>query len=279
MTVKRFLEESIINTISYEFVSGSARNNYEPHQTEWRIFPYAVIVCAFDSVYECKIMGEASYIINPGEAVIVPAGITHKMNFKESGHLNYLHIKYTIFNSIDVFSFFEIPRVISNSTGNKFCSIVDEFAKKMLDDNITLKDTLRLKGLSLAILNILLEQSAEKKGVLKHLADINTIIPVLEYINRNLDTRITRKTLADMISLSETRFHYVFKEIMNVSPMKYLRNERLQKAYILISTTNLTFSEISVLVGYSDYSNFVRQFKDKFGKSPTYIKEINAFNF
>ena len=102
---------------------------------------------------------------------------------------------------------------------------------------------------------------------------------MLDYIRKNLSTSISRKTLADIMSLSETRFHYVFKSIMNVSPMKYVRTERLQKAHIMISTTQRAIYEISTSLGYSDYSNFTKQFKDYFGETPSEVRENIRTNF
>ena len=67
-----FSKKSVIETISFEFISGLSRRLFEPHRTDWMVFPYTVIVRAFDSAYICEISNEGTYAISPEEALLVP---------------------------------------------------------------------------------------------------------------------------------------------------------------------------------------------------------------
>ena len=279
MKEKGSLNRSIVDTISYEYISGLSKCLFEPHRTEWRMFPYTVIVCVFDSDYICEIFEEDTYTVKAGEVLVVPAGLQHRMFFENQGFLNCLHIKYTVFNTRDILSFFEVPRIIRGTGDLQISDMVDDFVKGMIDCSFSFNNSIRIKCLALSLLNEILDRSKETNNIEQMILKINTLLPVLDYIRKNLSTSISRKTLADIMSLSETRFHYVFKSIMNVSPMKYVRTERLQKAHIMISTTQRAIYEISTSLGYSDYSNFTKQFKDYFGETPSEVRENIRTNF
>lgn len=273
MNQNSFIRDSIIDTISYEFISGLSKCHFEPHRTEWRMFPYTVIVCVFDSDYICEIESEQTYIVKAGEVLIVPGGLRHRMRFDNPGFLNCVHIKYTMLNGMDILTFFEVPRIIKNKETCNLCDLVDVISNTTSNEKNSLKSTIRSKYLTLSLLDKILVNSIEKDDLTQLMLSINTLIPVLDFIRNNLGMNISRRDLAEILSLSETRFHYVFKGIMNVAPMQYVKNERLNKAHILIATTNMTINEISISVGYADYSNFTRQFRDYFGCNPSDIRE------
>jgi len=48
----------------------------------------------------------------------------------------------------------------------------------------------------------------------------------------------------------------------------FIRKKRLEKAKLLIKTTEMKIPEISNAVGFSDYNYFLRVFKKQFGISP-----------
>lgn len=269
MDKSALLFDSIMDTVSFEFISGISKSLFQPHETEWRKFPYAVIVGAFDAVYTCEIESEGKYSIKAGEAVVIPSGVVHRMIFKTPGFLNCLHVSFSIFSSLDVLSFFDVPRIIPCANQSPVIDCIDELAYRLNRGISQFRDIFRIKSLSMTLLNSILEESSDKPNIDVLIARIHTLFPVLDFIKNNLDRPISRKTLAEIMSLSETRFHYVFKSIMKVSPMKYLHDARLQKAFMLIASTNYSISEISILAGYSDYSNFNRQFKARYGKSPS----------
>ncbi len=51
--------------------------------------------------------------------------------------------------------------------------------------------------------------------------------------------------------------------------VKYIKEIRLQKACELLETTNLNVQEIRVIIGTTDGTHFFRDFKEKFGSTPS----------
>lgn len=75
--------------------------------------------------------------------------------------------------------------------------------------------------------------------------------------------------MAESVNLSPPYFCYLFKSITGIPPAKYLKSLRLQQAATLLTTTFLSVKEIVRRVGCSDDSHFVRDFKRRYGVTPS----------
>lgn len=75
--------------------------------------------------------------------------------------------------------------------------------------------------------------------------------------------------IAPMLNLSVSRFRHLFKEELNVSPSHYLKLARLEQAKSLIKSSFLRIKEVAALVGLNDVSHFVRDYKARYGQTPT----------
>ncbi len=79
----------------------------------------------------------------------------------------------------------------------------------------------------------------------------------------------TANDFASQMGLGRTVFFNRMKEITGFSPKEYINIKRIKRAAELISTTSLTISEISDMVGISDPLYLSRVFKSEYGCSPT----------
>ena len=89
-----------------------------------------------------------------------------------------------------------------------------------------------------------------------------------------MDLRKTLPVCAD-INLSRSHFYTLFKTDMNVSPARYLKALRMEAARELLQTGSLSVKEIGALVGLNDQSHFVRDFKTRYGFTPTEFRRTN----
>jgi AraC family transcriptional regulator, arabinose operon regulatory protein len=95
---------------------------------------------------------------------------------------------------------------------------------------------------------------------------------VLELIDADTRQNLKVTDLARCISLSPSRLHHLFKASTGTSLLQYLKVRRLQKAKELLETTTLNIKETMNVVGFTDASHFVRDFKRKFGTTPSKYK-------
>ncbi|KAG8152350.1 AraC family transcriptional regulator [Burkholderia catarinensis] len=74
--------------------------------------------------------------------------------------------------------------------------------------------------------------------------------------------------LAGEAGMSVPSFHSHFKAITQVSPMQYLKSTRLHQARLLMVRQDLTAEAAGYAVGYTSPSQFSREFKRLFGRTP-----------
>ncbi|AFC32863.1 hypothetical protein PM3016_6224 [Paenibacillus mucilaginosus 3016] len=81
------------------------------------------------------------------------------------------------------------------------------------------------------------------------------------------------KELAKELSMSLSSFQHTYKKLFGVNVMNDIINSRLHCAKALLSTTDLSLDSIAAQSGYSNAFHLMRQFKAKFGLTPTEYKK------
>ena len=77
--------------------------------------------------------------------------------------------------------------------------------------------------------------------------------------------------LAADMHLSRVQLYRKVKSITGSSPVELLRTARLNRAYQLLLTTDLTVAEVAYRVGFSSPSYFTKCFKETYGKLPNQV--------
>ena len=83
----------------------------------------------------------------------------------------------------------------------------------------------------------------------------------------------TISRLAQRASMTNAKLSHAFKQVYGTSIYNYYQNQRMQKAYELLSSKNFTVKEVSEKLGYTNLSNFVLAFTRQFDSSPKSLLE------
>ena len=86
---------------------------------------------------------------------------------------------------------------------------------------------------------------------------------------RMKDTALNVEELGHELGMSRVQLYRKLKSLTNSSPNELLRRIRLRRAFSLLTTTEMTVSEVAYEVGFSSPSYFTRCYKEEFGESPT----------
>ena len=90
-----------------------------------------------------------------------------------------------------------------------------------------------------------------------------------EYARENCSTDLTIKTLAEKVFfMNPAHLSHLFKEKTGESYSAYLKKIRIQKAKKLLEQNNCSITEVGVMTGYNDTSQFIRVFKQEIGMTP-----------
>ena len=88
-------------------------------------------------------------------------------------------------------------------------------------------------------------------------------------MKERLHRQLPLEELARAVTLSPSRLRHLFKVEVGMSPAKYRKMLRLQRARELMDTTSLSIKEIRNTVGLPDKRHFAKDFKQAFGLTPT----------
>ena len=75
--------------------------------------------------------------------------------------------------------------------------------------------------------------------------------------------------LCQKIGMSRSQLFRKMKAVLDESPSGFIRSYRLNKAKLLLETTNLTVSEVAWKVGFKDLAHFSKTFQQNFGFPPS----------
>lgn len=99
--------------------------------------------------------------------------------------------------------------------------------------------------------------------------------PAVKFMDENFSRDITLEELAALCGVSLQHFCRVFRQQCGMRPMEYLALRRVAEAKRLLSTTELSVSEISAMTGYSTPTYFGTVFRRCEGLSPSEWRRIS----
>ncbi|MEM8887884.1 MAG: AraC family transcriptional regulator [Bacteroidota bacterium] len=91
---------------------------------------------------------------------------------------------------------------------------------------------------------------------------------IIRFIRKNLDQDLNIKKLSNEVCMSESNFHRVFKNELNVSPIDFINNERIKLARSLLRDPRKRIKEVCMDCGFNSLSYFTRVFRRKENLSP-----------
>lgn len=117
----------------------------------------------------------------------------------------------------------------------------------------------------------------EEEKIITSIADRNFLTKVQSIVAQHIgDSDFTIDDLASMVNMGRTKFYGKIKDLLGMSPNKYLNRERMRIAGELILEGELTIAEIGYRVGINDPTYFNKCFKAYYGCTPgKYRKQEN----
>jgi len=136
-----------------------------------------------------------------------------------------------------------------------------------------------LSQLNLLLLMLLRETAAPRGGKLQTSNSIHSENEIIrqaqQFISSHIREKLSVPLVARQVDVSPSYLTALFHKNLQISPGEYIRRIKLQESKQMIRENNLNFTEIAAELQYSTVHHFSRQFKEKFGITPTeYAKSV-----
>jgi AraC family transcriptional regulator len=115
--------------------------------------------------------------------------------------------------------------------------------------------------------------AATLKPISGKLAD-RQLQQIYTYIDANLDRPLSLAELSNAIELSPHHFATLFKRSTGMTPHKYVLSARIDRAIILLKTTELPIVAIAHRVGFQTQSHFTRIFRQHTQMTPKQLRDV-----
>lgn len=96
---------------------------------------------------------------------------------------------------------------------------------------------------------------------------------IADHIEQNLTDDLSAPALCRAFRISRSQLYLLFRERFDVSVARFVRGRRLQKARVLLETTDRSIADVAVRCGLPDYNYFSKLFKAAFGVSPSQYRK------
>ncbi|WP_299252822.1 AraC family transcriptional regulator [uncultured Aquimarina sp.] len=158
-----------------------------------------------------------------------------------------------------------------SSLHSLFTVLCNEYNDKYLKNEVVLKSTLH------TILYII----SRNVNFISSKMSSSKIQDIINYIHYNIhdSEKLTKKELANQFHISENYISEYFKSKMNIGLKKYILNYKLKLAETRLKYTDLTVTEISQELGFTDSSHLDKTFLAYKGiTAKTYKKSLEIID-
>lgn len=112
------------------------------------------------------------------------------------------------------------------------------------------------------------EQGGAIRAALTHQSQFGKIAKALRRIHAEYNGDLDVGGLANECGMSVPAFHVHFKAVTQTSPIQYVKATRLHRARLLMVQSGTSAAHAAAQVGYESASQFSREFKRFFGRTP-----------
>lgn len=102
----------------------------------------------------------------------------------------------------------------------------------------------------------------------------STAFQIKDYIDNNLESRITLKDICNSVYKSPSQVIRIFKKSYGTTPYGYLLNRRIGAAKLLLQGSDYSIKEIAHRMQFADEHYFSNVFKTRTGTTPTEFRDM-----
>ncbi|MBO9599549.1 MAG: helix-turn-helix transcriptional regulator [Cohnella sp.] len=216
----------------------------------------------------------ADYYPKPGQWFLMPQGVKQSYSVTNGPRFTKYWCHFTArIGESNLFDLLKTPYFIDTREDGEPERLFRDLLSHWTSDSLT--SPLSIKASLYRLIAYYIERACEREDDLRLDAAFEPLQSVVAYIQSRYRDNLTVRELADQVHLHPNYFIRVFKRHFGTSPIQFVNHKRVEEAKWLLTTTNLTLSEIGSSVGIHDVSYLSKLFKTMTGFSPSAYRQSN----
>lgn len=258
--------------VGVNIVLKGAHNFTVEGETHYKSLPYISIVNAITGSYEVSINGGPMLKVSEGDCFFTPANshqmiIHHPPIGKTPMSAQWIFMDIRVNGAYYFQQFYEIPTLIPRPFSSQLCEYIKSYCET--DEKGIFEDVHR-KKIIYSIVELLIELSTPLQKKINE-----RLLPAFNLINEELTRNISVLELSQACSMSQSHFFRIFSQSTDVSPLQYIKQQRLSKASELLVATDKSVHDIASILGFYDQFYFCREFKKEYRITPTQYRRLH----
>ena len=249
---------NLLNTISFDIESGGYAHLDKTWHNEEVCVPFNRLYI-MESGTAFLHNGDQEITMVPNRAYLIPAGYTLGFHCDTQATKLFFHFNVLKQDGNDIFrSLNHIESIpIQQATLE---NMIHHYSQNTILDSLILKQML---------LQIIMEfQTVCRIGIENQHTFSEHVLDTIRYIQENLSANLQVKDLADRRHISRSYLARRFRVEIGVSLNEYITDQKMMRAQWQLIQSDLSISEISRQLGFSDQFYFSRRFRQLYGVSP-----------
>ena len=129
--------------------------------------------------------------------------------------------------------------------------------------DMALWEKMELRGAMLMVMSHFIRQAKPRVW-----AQDERMKRVLEYVHSHISDNIGVEQLANVACITKPYFIRLFKHEFGFPPVQYINRKKVERAQLLLFTTDKAVKEVAFILGFSDQNYFIRLFHKLTGITP-----------
>lgn len=223
--------------------------------------------------------------LHPRHLYIIPAYTVHSYECHGPFRLYYLHVYEGFKNDMNIQEVYDLPTEVEaiEVTEHLFEYICRQQPDARLPhaDPSSYDNTAQISRYLERYRNMALWQKMELRGAMLMIVShfLRQAMPrvwtgddrmkrVLGYIHNRICESIDLEELSQIANVSKPYLIKLFRHEFGFSPIQYINNKKVERAQLLLYTTNMTIKEVAYTLGFNDQNYFIRMFHKVEGVTP-----------
>lgn len=211
-----------------------------------------------------------------GQMALLPENEKQSLSYMSSKMFKkyYCHFNATI-GTRNLFEVVDVPMIATLKDPQQL-SLAMELFRNLTEvfKERSVANTLKAKGFLLQLLGLYFGHIQLKSEKVTASAATERIQKVLGFIEENIREDISVDNLADVAHLQPNYFIRFFKDQLGCTPMRYVKERKLEITKQALISTDKPISLIGQEVGFKEGAYFSRIFKENYGRSPKTYRKI-----